>query len=163
MYTFGGQPSERYFENKMTNLTCYEQRGYLEGFIPVPYLDKLETALGSDICYFIEYPNGTTKTNIPFEVSGRYTLHRESHMGLSGFTIVPEMYKFINPLNWETTMVGACLQKKRMDSLEDEIDLHVKEGVNPNVFEDIALVFLVARDFNASTSIEKNMIQFLSQ
>jgi len=163
VYTFCGQPSDRFFENKLIEnkfnvLTCYEQKGYLDCFV---HVDKIKKLIGEDIYYYVEYPDGKSETNIQF-VDGKYQLHRKAHMIISGFDIVPEMYNFINPKTWVNEIFGACISQKCIGSLQDEINIHFMHGVKSSIFENLVLLRLVNRDFNSSTSIEKFIIQVMS-
>jgi hypothetical protein len=170
VYTFCGQPSDRsfsenLFENKnnlnLNILTCYEQRGYLDCFVNIDYIDKIKKSISEDIYYYVEYPCGKIETNIQF-VDGKYRLHREAKMIISGFDIAPEMYDFIKPKNWEDETFGACISQKSIVSLQDEIDLHLNHGIKLSIFKNLVLLCLVNRDFNSPTSIEKFMIQVMS-
>lgn len=169
VYTFCGQPSDKSFsENLIENqlklniLTCYEQKGYLDCFVHIDYVDKIKKSIGEDIYCYVEYPDGKSETNIQF-VDGKYALHREARVIVSGFDIVPEMYDFIKPKTWGTEISGgACISQKCIASLQEEIDIHFKHGVKSSIFENLVLLRLVNRDFNSPTSIEKFMIQVMS-
>ena len=150
MHTFSGQPATSTFtETPCKAVYCHQQRSYLEGFIKNKYTSSLKEILDNcdDVYYFIQYPDGSTATNIPFK-NKMFRLHRDAYISPRDHII-----------QW-TGSVGAAFSEDGMDFLEEEKELMTDAGVKAEILEDCAVVALATRDFNSPVSLEKLMIAF---
>jgi hypothetical protein len=150
MHTFSGQPATSTFTETPYKLVyCHQQRSYLEGFIENKHTSSLKELLDNcdDVYYFIQYPDGSTATNIPFK-NKMFRLHRDAYISPHDHII-----------QW-TGSVGAAFSEDGMDFLEEEKELMTDAGVKAEILEDCAVVALATRDFNSPVSLEKLMIAF---
>ena len=181
MYTFNGQPGMSMLtlngpvhtdldtDSKPKIWHAFQQRAYIEGFVQNKYIQRLTTYLDSlhndGIYYQIEYPDCVFNSNIPFTTNNpkstaqSYVLNHSAYIAASGFTIVPEMHTHIlsHIEKWQS---GGTSISTYGVGLEDQIDFHIAEGMNPSIFQDCVAVTLTTRDFNSHMSLEKIMIQF---
>jgi hypothetical protein len=172
LYTYNGQPSSTTVDDSYsTNVVHYYQtRGYLDALIQNKYISMLKIFLDLHydcVYYFFEHTDGATETNIPFvdsTIHGSidYPLSRKATIITSGFTVTPIMHDMIAAnVNMWNDGGDACIPEFGCD-LQEQIQLHELEGVNPDVFNDCTAVVLVTRDYNSSVSLEKLMLEFFA-
>lgn len=185
MYTYCGQPStndimlvartekEKEKHENVKVWTCYQQRGFIDGFVLAEHLPALKTYLKEQdgVYYFFDYPDSSTETNIPFVQKKKihnsiapykcFPLARYANLATSGFDITPEMKDHVAATikddAWDVE--GCCMTEHGCD-LQEEIDLHTGECVDPRIFDKCAAIKIVGRDYNSSVSLEKLMIDF---
>ena len=165
-YTHNGQPSssktsfilsDESSEFRTFNrvYTCWQQRGYLCGYIQLSNIKNLKTFLkAQDVYYSIEYPcNGITETNIPFD---RYR-------NKNYFSLIRSMNFLSNDENIidipDNTWNISYMTSIPDGSTRYEVDeLHLFPIMK--ILQDCISLTITTVDYNSTVNLEKLMIQY---
>ena len=151
-FTHNGQPNnnnERFMDfNGCGIYECYQQRGYLEGYIEIKNIKNLKKYLepNLDIYYSIEYPDELFITNIPFQ-NKHFSLNRSIHY-------IKNSNKIINLEEWK---YGWTSIPERLIRFENDIlfNDNIKDILNNCIH-----LTLVTKDFDSEINLEKLMITY---